>query len=51
LTDPGGFTGVDGIFRFRDNGSTERGLAVLEVNSTGFRVIDPAPLQFPAPGF
>jgi ABC-type branched-subunit amino acid transport system substrate-binding protein len=51
LTDPSGFSGVDGIFRFRDDGSAERGLAILEVSPTGFRVVDPAPTAFPAPGF
>lgn len=51
LTDPSGFSGVDGIFRFRDNGSAERGLAILEVNQGGFRVVDPAPTAFPAAGF
>jgi hypothetical protein len=51
LTDPNGFAGVDGIFRFRDDGSTERGLAVLQVSPSGFTVVDPAPQQFPAAGF
>lgn len=51
LTDPSGFSGVDGIFRFRDNGSAERGLAILEVSPGGFRVVDPAPTAFPAAGF
>ena len=51
LTDPSGFTGVDGIFRFRDDGSAERGLAVLAVTPNGFTVVDPAPRTFPQPGF
>jgi len=51
LTDPNGFSGVDGIFRFRDDGSTDRGLAVLQVSASGFTVIDPAPRSFPAAGF
>jgi hypothetical protein len=51
LTDPNGFSGVDGIFRFRDDGSTDRGLAVLQVSATGFTVVDPAPRTFPAAGF
>jgi ABC-type branched-subunit amino acid transport system substrate-binding protein len=51
LTDPNGFSGVDGIFRFRDDGSTDRGLAVLQVSANGFTVIDPAPRTFPAAGF
>jgi branched-chain amino acid transport system substrate-binding protein len=51
LTDPNGFSGVDGIFRFHTDGSAERGLAVLEVTSGGFSVVDPAPKSFPQPGF
>jgi ABC-type branched-subunit amino acid transport system substrate-binding protein len=51
LTDPSGFTGVDGLFRFRDNGSAERGLAILQVAPTGFTIVDPAPKTFPAAGF
>ena len=47
LTDPNGFSGVDGIFRFRDDGSTDRGLAVLQVSATGFTVVDPAPRTLP----
>ena len=51
LTDPNGFSGVDGIFRFRDDGSAERGLAILEVTPNGFDVVDPAPRAFPQAGF
>ncbi len=51
LTNPNGFTGVDGIFRFLPDGSTERGLAVIEVTANGFRVIDEAPNTFEQPAF
>src|SRR5204863_261812 len=51
LTDPNGFSGVDGIFRFRNDGSAERGLAILEVSPNGFAVVDPAPRSFPQAGF
>ena len=51
LTDPSGFAGVDGIFRFRDDGLVERGLAVLEVTADGATVIDPAPQSFAEAGF
>ncbi len=51
LTNPNGFTGVDGIFRFLPDGSTERGLAVIEVTANGFKVIDPAPNTFERPAF
>jgi branched-chain amino acid transport system substrate-binding protein len=51
LTDPNGFVGVDGIFRFRPDGGADRGLAVLEVGVGSFNVVDPAPQSFVAPGF
>jgi branched-chain amino acid transport system substrate-binding protein len=51
LTDPNGFVGVDGIFRFNLDGVAERGLAVLEVGNGRFNVVDPAPTSFIAPGF
>jgi branched-chain amino acid transport system substrate-binding protein len=50
LTDPNGFAGVDGIFRFHADGSVERGLAVLAVEPSGFAVISPAPVTFQASG-
>jgi branched-chain amino acid transport system substrate-binding protein len=46
LTNSSGFSGIDGVFRFRTNGTNERGLAVLQVTSTGGRVISPAPRSF-----
>lgn len=46
LTNPNGFAGVDGIFRFHENGSAERGLAVMEVQPGGFAVVSPAPTTF-----
>jgi ABC-type branched-subunit amino acid transport system substrate-binding protein len=46
LMDPNGFTGVNGTFRFRGDGTSERGLAVLEVRRDGAQVIDPAPRTF-----
>ncbi len=50
LTDPNGFAGVDGIFRFNADGSLDRGLAVLAVRPGGFAVISPAPTTFQAKG-
>jgi ABC-type branched-subunit amino acid transport system substrate-binding protein len=50
LTDPNGFAGIDGIFRFRPDGSLERGLAVLEVTPGGFTVVSPAPTTFQGQG-
>jgi len=47
LTDPNGFVGVDGIFRFKPDGTSERGLAVLTIEpGGGFRVVSPAPKTF-----
>lgn len=46
LTDPNGFAGVSGIFRFHPNGTIERGLAILSVGPTGFTIVDPAPRTF-----
>ena len=46
LTSPLGFAGVDGILRFRNDGTNERGLAVLRVTSSGPQVISPAPRRF-----
>lgn len=50
LTDPNGFSGVDGIFRFNADGAIERGLSVLAVRPGGFEVISPAPTTFQAKG-
>jgi len=46
ITDPEGFLGVDGLFRFMPSGLNERGLAVLEVQRGGFQAISPAPRRF-----
>ena len=49
LTDPAGFMGIDGLFRFRADGSCERGLAVYEITTGVFREISPAPTSFIPP--
>lgn len=46
LTDSGGFIGLDGVFRFRRNGVSERALEVQEIKSGSFTVVDPAPKGF-----
>jgi hypothetical protein len=46
LTRQSGFAGVDGLFRLLPDGTSERGLAILEVHEGGPRVIDPAPSSF-----
>ncbi len=50
LTDPNGFAGVDGIFRFDESGAIERGLSVLAVRPGGFDVVSPAPTTFEGKG-
>ncbi|MEM9495358.1 MAG: penicillin-binding protein activator [Pseudomonadota bacterium] len=50
ITDPNGYFGADGLFRLNPDGTVERGLAILEIQPGGIRVIDPAPRSF-APGF
>jgi branched-chain amino acid transport system substrate-binding protein len=46
ITNPNGFSGIDGIFRFRNDGLAERGLAILELQGGQPVVIDPAPRTF-----
>lgn len=46
LTQPSGFSGVDGIFRFLPDGRVERGLAVLEMRRDQFTVLENAPRSF-----
>jgi ABC-type branched-subunit amino acid transport system substrate-binding protein len=46
LTRPSGFAGVDGLFRLLPDGTSERGLAILEVQDGAPRMIDAAPRSF-----
>ena len=46
LTNTSGFTGIDGLFRFRADGSNQRGLAVMRVAPSGGQVVSPAPKSF-----
>lgn len=47
LTHTGGFSGpANGIFRFHPDGTSERGLAVIQVSGTGFQILSPAPTNF-----
>jgi hypothetical protein len=50
LTNPSGFAGIDGLFRFRADGTNERGLSVMRVTSSGGQVIAPPPRSFGASG-
>jgi ABC-type branched-subunit amino acid transport system substrate-binding protein len=43
LHDPGGFTGIDGPYRFAPNGVAQRALEVREVTAGGSVVVSPAP--------
>ncbi len=46
LPDPQGFSGIDGAFRFRSDGTAERRMAVHEVVAGATRVVSPAPTGF-----
>jgi hypothetical protein len=48
LTSVSGFNGADGVFRFRADGTNERGLAVMEIGDGAAKVISPAPRSFAA---
>ena len=50
LTNQSGFAGIDGVFRFRPDGTNQRGLAVMRVTSSGGQVVSPAPKAFSASG-
>ena len=50
VTDSDGFQGVNGLFRFRSNGTTQRALSVLQITDTeGAIVIEAGPDQFDSP--
>jgi len=48
LTGVSGFNGADGVFRFRPDGTNERGLAVMEIEDGAAKAISPAPKSFAA---
>ena len=48
LTNPSGFAGIDGLFRFRSDGSNERGLAVMKVGQGGSTPVAGSPKSFGA---
>jgi ABC-type branched-subunit amino acid transport system substrate-binding protein len=48
LTSPSGFAGIDGLFRFRPDGTNERGLAVMRVASSGSVPVAGSPKSFGA---
>ena len=51
LTNPNGFIGIDGVFRFLQNGTSQRGLAVWQIDAGQARVVDPAPKSFAGAAF
>ncbi|KAF0231678.1 MAG: extracellular ligand-binding [Beijerinckiaceae bacterium] len=46
MTNTNGFSGQDGVFRFRQNGLNDRGLAVFEIRSGSARALAVAPTTF-----
>jgi len=48
LTNPSGFAGIDGLFRFRPDGTNERGLAVMRVATGGGQPVAGSPKSFGA---
>lgn len=46
LMDEGGFTGIDGPFRFRRDGVVERALEVSQIGANGQTVVSPPPARF-----
>jgi hypothetical protein len=49
ITNPTGYLGAEGLFRFTADGLNERGLAVIEITPDGPRTVERAPESFPAP--
>ncbi len=46
VTDPDGFLGVNGLFRFRVDGTTERGLTIKQISTAGPVILEAAPRSF-----
>ena len=51
LTQGAGFVGVNGIFRFRGDGTNDRGLAVAQIQNSQVVIVDAAPRSFGGAGF
>jgi hypothetical protein len=47
VTDPEGYMGVNGLFRYRLDGTSQRGLAVKEIRSSGASVVEKGVTRFP----
>ncbi len=50
IEQPGGYNGYGGVFRFRADGTNERGYAVYEVGPGGARIVSPAMQSFSPAG-
>ena len=50
LTDPNGFAGVTGIFRFGADGTNQRGLAIMQVDNGIAKMVASAPRSFAGSG-
>ena len=48
LQNPSGFAGIDGLFRFKADGTNERGLAVMKVAPGGAQPVVGSPKSFGA---
>lgn len=46
MTNASGFSGQDGVFRFRADGTNERGLAIYQVSNGGANLVQAAPKSF-----
>ena len=46
IVDSNGYVGINGAFRIMENGTNEHSLDIVEVTSTGLRVVDKAPAKF-----
>lgn len=51
IQNPSGFAGIDGIFRFRSDGTNQRGLAVMKIANGSAQIVSPAPRSFAEQGF
>lgn len=51
LTQGAGFRGANGIFRFRKDGTNERGLAIATAKGGKLTILEPAPRAFGGAGF
>ena len=50
LTQPAGFRGVNGVFRFRQDGTNERGLAIATIRDGSVVILENAPRAFTGSG-